>query len=214
MKGKKPRKAQRLNSSLCFSAEHFCHRTKFPYDMKIQHIIEIIFQNQILMFIKAACQRSLSENFTLFFCYTSMIRMKFLRIFSKHYCYSLLFTSNNWAPHQLQYTSREYISPCPRSKTVGKFLFSRIDICYLEMFRHQITIPQKTSQNARDLCLNQSFVPSSCQISAIVSRFNDITDHTHIFENHPLPVRESPALHRIHRSRPESRIRDCRTLRG
>ena len=31
MKGKKPRKAQRLYSSLCFSAEHFlCHRTKFP----------------------------------------------------------------------------------------------------------------------------------------------------------------------------------------
>ena len=31
MKGKQPRKAQRLYSSLCFSAEHFlCHRTKFP----------------------------------------------------------------------------------------------------------------------------------------------------------------------------------------
>ena len=36
MKGKKPRKAQRLYSSLCFSAEHFlCHRTKFPMTIRV-----------------------------------------------------------------------------------------------------------------------------------------------------------------------------------
>ena len=72
MKGKKPRKAQRLYSSLCFSAEHFCvlldgEFIKEIYEgeapMKILTIIEIIFQNQILMFIKAACQRSLSRKF-------------------------------------------------------------------------------------------------------------------------------------------------------
>ena len=68
MKGKKPRKAQRLYSSLCFSAEHFlCHRTEVSYDMKILTIIGIIFQNQILIFIKATCQRSLSRKLYVIF---------------------------------------------------------------------------------------------------------------------------------------------------
>ena len=81
------------------------------------------------------------------------------------------------------------------------------------MLRHQITIPQKTSQNARDLCLYQKFrsvlLPN---LRDRVPGFDDITDHTHIFENtrclrvnHPLCTVSTD-----HARNP--RIRDCRTL--